>query len=557
VKAAVRDLRASLGHRVANIFDLNERTYLFKFAIPGVPEKPILLMESGIRFHLTKFTRDKSDMPSPFAMKLRKYLRTKRLESVAQLGTDRVVDFKFGSGESANHIILELYASGNIVLTDMNYMIIAVVRSHDFGDESEAKIAVGEIYPFTQATGLGASGAEEDDTERTRLVTPVVDMDAVTFRQWALERVADWDARAAAAATISGADSGKKSGKKRGKKKHRPLALRQMLLSPCGGLQSMGVEVIDHICWSTSAAAALVTADSVKTDSPLVVACRDGDDAAVEKLLASGSDVNAAGLRGLTPLMWAVRRGHEDLAVSLCERHGANVHAKCDVGSTALDYNMNMELRTVLKQRGLKDFLKLPECPPGEGAVVDGTGKMEASLTAPSRTVVDVLASCSDEILTVLIEALKKDGPRLMQELDAPGQPGYILLQEKEKDMEKERNEGEKALQGDFTEFMPALYAQHSGRPYRQFPSFMEAVDTYFSSVEDQKLHRQTAQAQEQARGKVAKFYRDQQSTLLELEQQEERAETAARLVQQHAEDVDKVLLVIKSNLNAGTEVKP
>lgn len=45
-------------------------------------------------------------------MKLRKHIRTQRLEDVRQVGMDRVVDFKFGSGKASNHVILELYASG-------------------------------------------------------------------------------------------------------------------------------------------------------------------------------------------------------------------------------------------------------------------------------------------------------------------------------------------------------------------------------------------------------------------------------------------------------------
>lgn len=72
VKAMVRDLRSIvLGHRITNIYDLNDKTYLFKISIPGLTEKLYLLLESGIRFHLTKFARDKSEMPSPFVMKLR------------------------------------------------------------------------------------------------------------------------------------------------------------------------------------------------------------------------------------------------------------------------------------------------------------------------------------------------------------------------------------------------------------------------------------------------------------------------------------------------------
>ncbi len=38
----VRDLRVQLlGQRVSNIYDVNNKTYLFKFAVPGKSEKVI------------------------------------------------------------------------------------------------------------------------------------------------------------------------------------------------------------------------------------------------------------------------------------------------------------------------------------------------------------------------------------------------------------------------------------------------------------------------------------------------------------------------------------
>ena len=40
---------------------------------------------------------------------MRKHLKGRRLESVVQLGVDRIVDLTFGSGEAAYHVILELY----------------------------------------------------------------------------------------------------------------------------------------------------------------------------------------------------------------------------------------------------------------------------------------------------------------------------------------------------------------------------------------------------------------------------------------------------------------
>ena len=54
--------------------------------------------------------QEKSDVPSNFTLKLRKHVRTRRLEAVRQLGVDRVVDFVFGSGEATYHLILEMYS---------------------------------------------------------------------------------------------------------------------------------------------------------------------------------------------------------------------------------------------------------------------------------------------------------------------------------------------------------------------------------------------------------------------------------------------------------------
>jgi len=55
--------------RVANIYDLNAKTYLFKLAKPD--EKVLLVIESGIRVHTTAFLREKNVIPSQFSMKVR------------------------------------------------------------------------------------------------------------------------------------------------------------------------------------------------------------------------------------------------------------------------------------------------------------------------------------------------------------------------------------------------------------------------------------------------------------------------------------------------------
>ena len=191
IKAMVGDLRGTLlGQRVANVYDLNEKTYLLKFTLSEATtsqvtgeqsegsSKVMLLMESGIRFHTTQYTKDKSEMPSPFAMKLRKHLRTKRLESVKQVGTDRVVDFKFGSGNSEVHIILELYAAGNIILTDRNYDILALVRSYEL-EGSNVIIQVGSRFTMT----LNDNFSSDDDSH-----APIWTQDVEKFKKFVKQK---------------------------------------------------------------------------------------------------------------------------------------------------------------------------------------------------------------------------------------------------------------------------------------------------------------------------------------------------------------------------------
>ena len=85
VRAMVRDIRKSAkGMWLQNIYDIDQKTYLFKMQMKG-KDKVTILLESGVRFHTTKFTREKSNMPSAFSMKLRKHIRARKLENVRQV----------------------------------------------------------------------------------------------------------------------------------------------------------------------------------------------------------------------------------------------------------------------------------------------------------------------------------------------------------------------------------------------------------------------------------------------------------------------------------------
>jgi len=134
VKVIAHELSSALvSLRVSNIYDLSSRIFLFKFAKPEHREQ--LIVDSGFRCHLTTFARATAAAPSPFIARLRKYLRTRRVTSVAQIGTDRIIDIQFSDGQY--HLFLEFYAGGNIVLTDNELNIIGLLRNVDEGAEHE------------------------------------------------------------------------------------------------------------------------------------------------------------------------------------------------------------------------------------------------------------------------------------------------------------------------------------------------------------------------------------------------------------------------------------
>ncbi|CAH9129561.1 unnamed protein product [Cuscuta epithymum] len=169
VAAEVKCLRRLIGMRCSNVYDISPKTYVFKLSNSsgmtesGESEKVLLLMESGIRLHTTAYLRDKNNTPSGFTLKLRKHIRPKRLEDVRQLGYDRIILFQFGLGSNAFYVILELYAQGNIILTDSDFMVLTLLRSHRDDDKGLA-IMSRHSYPVEICRSFNRTTSEKLQT---------------------------------------------------------------------------------------------------------------------------------------------------------------------------------------------------------------------------------------------------------------------------------------------------------------------------------------------------------------------------------------------------------
>jgi predicted ribosome quality control (RQC) complex YloA/Tae2 family protein len=138
-----------------------QRIFLIKFHKPEHREQ--LLIDSGFRCHLTEYARTTAAAPTTFVAKLRKYLKTRRVTSVTQIGTDRILEFQFSDG--LYRLYLEFYAGGNIVLTDGDLKVLALLRNVDEGEEHE-KLRVGLDYNLSMRQNYG--GAPELTKERIR-----------------------------------------------------------------------------------------------------------------------------------------------------------------------------------------------------------------------------------------------------------------------------------------------------------------------------------------------------------------------------------------------------
>ncbi|MEM3457909.1 MAG: ribosome rescue protein RqcH [Candidatus Bathyarchaeia archaeon] len=150
VAAVVRELReAILGSRVNNVYQLDEKTLIFKL---HKPDKPAfrLVLEAGKRLHLTSYVLEKPVVPPAFCMALRKYLRNSWLIGVEQYEFERVVVFSFKSKAGGLRLVLEVFGDGNVVLVDEKGVILHALSYKRMRDRDVVR---GGVFRFAPSGG--------------------------------------------------------------------------------------------------------------------------------------------------------------------------------------------------------------------------------------------------------------------------------------------------------------------------------------------------------------------------------------------------------------------
>ncbi len=146
--------------KVSKIYHPSHDEIFLEFHKSG--ENIPLTMILGKALYITKYKKDMPKAPSHFCMFLRKYLINSRLESVSQIGSERIIEFVFQK-EKKYRLIIELFSRGNAVLCEEDYTIIIPLNVLKF---ESRQIIYKEKYKLPPSVGENPFLLKKEDLER-------------------------------------------------------------------------------------------------------------------------------------------------------------------------------------------------------------------------------------------------------------------------------------------------------------------------------------------------------------------------------------------------------
>ncbi|MHA2408355.1 MAG: NFACT family protein, partial [Candidatus Ranarchaeia archaeon] len=105
-----------VGGRINNIYQLDKNLFLLKIHIPG--KTIFLIVELGVRIHLTNYQYTVPTRPNNKTMVLRTHLRGSKITAVSQHNLDRILVLDTQRGTEKKKIIIEIFGKGNLTIVD-------------------------------------------------------------------------------------------------------------------------------------------------------------------------------------------------------------------------------------------------------------------------------------------------------------------------------------------------------------------------------------------------------------------------------------------------------
>lgn len=158
INVLVKELNKNLLNlRLNNIYDMNEKQYLFKFDIKeknDIQEKLLFNNKLYLNYNHGKYlfldskpNQERKVLPNSVCYKMKEGIKNKRITEIFQPNNDKIIVLGFGFTETTHYLIMEFFSSGNMILTDNEYNIITLIRIHDYDDTNKVRVRNKYIFP--------------------------------------------------------------------------------------------------------------------------------------------------------------------------------------------------------------------------------------------------------------------------------------------------------------------------------------------------------------------------------------------------------------------------
>ena len=141
IKVLTDELKCLIGARIQKIYQ-EKKTMHFSMHVPRQGTKTLIIGDGKI--FLTKYRLKHSEIPSAFAMYLRKYCKGQKITDITQHDFERIVMLEMGEYK----LIIELFSKGNVIFADKDNKIWSVLERQLW---SSRKIKQKEEYIFPPA----------------------------------------------------------------------------------------------------------------------------------------------------------------------------------------------------------------------------------------------------------------------------------------------------------------------------------------------------------------------------------------------------------------------
>lgn len=147
-----------IGTRIDKSYQPTYDTIRIKLRKAGEGRKD-LVMQAGVRIHLTDYPQPNPTIPPNFPMLLRKHLSGGTITSIKQHNFDRIIEITVQKNVEYT-LIVELFSKGNVILLDEHRNIISPLKHRKWQDR---KVTSHEEYKYPPKKGININDTNPDE----------------------------------------------------------------------------------------------------------------------------------------------------------------------------------------------------------------------------------------------------------------------------------------------------------------------------------------------------------------------------------------------------------